>query len=47
MKCLRKNVASLKEDRYLAPDLHQVHVLVREGRLLSILPGTIFPSLSF
>ncbi|WP_375649853.1 histidine ammonia-lyase [Bartonella sp. OT172YNZD] len=45
IECLRKNVASLKEDRYMAPDLHQAHILVREGHLLSVLPETIFPSL--
>ncbi|WP_019218528.1 histidine ammonia-lyase [Bartonella florencae] len=45
IECLRKNVASLKEDRYLASDLHTGHMLVREGELLSVLPKTIFPPL--
>ncbi|EJF87603.1 histidine ammonia-lyase [Bartonella vinsonii subsp. arupensis OK-94-513] len=42
---LRKNIDTLKEDRYLAPDLHTAHILVREGHLLSVLPETIFPQL--
>ncbi|VEJ45082.1 histidine ammonia-lyase [Bartonella vinsonii] len=45
MEYLRKNIDTLKEDRYLAPDLHKAHILVREGYLLSILPKTIFPQL--
>ncbi|WP_142416806.1 histidine ammonia-lyase [Bartonella massiliensis] len=47
MKSLRKNIASLKEDRYMAPDLQQAHILISKGDLLSVLPETIFPSLSF
>ncbi|WP_336279178.1 histidine ammonia-lyase [Bartonella sp. CB175] len=42
---IRKNIATLKEDRYMASDLHKGHVLVSEGHLLSILPETIFPLL--
>ncbi|UTO28852.1 histidine ammonia-lyase [Bartonella harrusi] len=42
---LRKNIAPLKGDRYMAPDLHKGHILVREGQLLSILSQIIFPSL--
>ncbi|WP_273720368.1 MULTISPECIES: histidine ammonia-lyase [unclassified Bartonella] len=45
MEHLRKNIDTLKEDRYMAPDLHKAHMLVREGHLLSILPETIFPPL--
>lgn len=45
MEHLRKNIDTLKEDRYMAPDLHKAHTLVREGHLLSILPETIFPPL--
>ncbi|WP_273760335.1 histidine ammonia-lyase [Bartonella sp. ML70XJBT.G] len=45
MEHLRKNIDTLKEDRYMAPDLHKAHILVREGYLLSILPETIFPPL--
>ncbi|EJF86061.1 histidine ammonia-lyase [Bartonella rattimassiliensis] len=45
MEYLRKNIVSLKEDRYMAPDLHTGYILVREGRLLSVLPETIFPQL--
>ncbi|BBL53342.1 histidine ammonia-lyase [Bartonella quintana] len=44
MKRLRKNIDTLKVDRYLAPDLHKAHILVREGHLLSVLPE-IFPRL--
>ncbi|WP_455482440.1 histidine ammonia-lyase [Bartonella sp. B35(2025)] len=42
---LRKNVDTLKEDRYLASDLHEGYMLVSEGHLLSILPETILPQL--
>ncbi|WP_208438896.1 aromatic amino acid lyase, partial [Bartonella grahamii] len=45
MEYLRKNIDTLKEDRYLAPDLHKGNILVREGDLLSVLPETIFPQL--
>ncbi|GAA5099443.1 histidine ammonia-lyase [Bartonella acomydis] len=47
MKHLRKNIDTLKEDRYIAPDLHRGYTLVCEGQLLSILPEKIFPSLGF
>lgn len=43
---LRKNIDTLKRDRYMAPDLQKAHMLVCEGNLLSILPETIFPSLN-
>ncbi|WP_074380742.1 histidine ammonia-lyase [Bartonella doshiae] len=45
MEHLRKNIDTLKGDRYMAPDLHKGHILVSEGHLLSILPKAIFPSL--
>ncbi|MET3590309.1 histidine ammonia-lyase [Bartonella silvatica] len=45
MKHLRENIDSLKEDRYMATDLHKCHVLVCEGHLLSRLPETLFPKL--
>ncbi|GAA4661051.1 histidine ammonia-lyase [Bartonella pachyuromydis] len=45
MEHLRKNIDSLREDRYMATDLHKAHMLVREGQLLSLLPETIFPPL--
>ncbi|WP_455481240.1 histidine ammonia-lyase [Bartonella sp. B12(2025)] len=43
---LRKDIDSLKEDRYLAPDLHKGHILISEGHLLSILPEKTFPQLN-
>ncbi|WP_208436061.1 histidine ammonia-lyase [Bartonella phoceensis] len=45
IKQLRKNIDTLKGDRYMAPDLHKGHMLVREGQLLSVLPEGIFPKL--
>ncbi|WP_019220356.1 histidine ammonia-lyase [Bartonella senegalensis] len=45
MEYLRKNIDTLKGDRYLASDLHKAHILVSEGRLLSVLSETIFPQL--
>ncbi|MET3560287.1 histidine ammonia-lyase [Bartonella japonica] len=45
MNHIRKNIDTLKEDRYMASDLHKGHILVREGYLLSVLPKTIFPKL--
>ncbi|WP_455475529.1 histidine ammonia-lyase [Bartonella sp. B17] len=42
---LRKDIDTLKVDRYMALDLHRAYVLVSEGHLLSILPETIFPQL--
>ncbi|MBA9082365.1 histidine ammonia-lyase [Bartonella chomelii] len=45
MEYLRKNITTLKADRYMAVDLEKVHVLVSGGHLLSILPKTIFPQL--
>ncbi|WP_208540999.1 MULTISPECIES: histidine ammonia-lyase [Bartonella] len=45
MEYLRKNITTLKADRYMAVDLEKVHVLVSGGHLLSVLPKTIFPQL--
>lgn len=45
MEHLRKNIATLEVDCYMAPDLDKGHILVSEGHLLSILPQTIFPQL--
>ncbi|EJF85564.1 histidine ammonia-lyase [Candidatus Bartonella washoeensis] len=42
---LRKNIDPLKEDRYMASDLHKGYMVVSEGHLLSILPEKLFPSL--
>jgi histidine ammonia-lyase len=35
---LRKSVAALDQDRYMAPDLAEVAALVRSGALLEALP---------
>lgn len=45
MEHLRKNIDTLKDDRYMAPDLYKGNLLISEGHLLSILPEKIFPSL--
>ncbi|OPB29411.1 histidine ammonia-lyase [Bartonella sp. WD12.1] len=45
MEYLRKNIMTLKADRYMAVDLEKVHILVSEGHLLSVLPETVFPKL--
>ncbi|WP_336276867.1 histidine ammonia-lyase [Bartonella sp. CB178] len=42
---LRKSVDTLEADRYMASDIREACMLVSEGRLLSVLPGTIFPQL--
>ncbi|WP_455481583.1 histidine ammonia-lyase [Bartonella sp. B35(2025)] len=42
---LRKDVATLETDRYMALDLEKVQKLVAEGTLLSVLPENIFTTL--
>lgn len=44
---LRKDIATLDHDRYMAPDLEKATKLVADGQLLNVVPSDIFSELEY